>query len=118
MHGGVQEYVHRIGRTARIGNEGLATSFYNDRNEDIAEDLVKILLETKQELPDFLQGRVDADIELKFDDSTDESVAGDEEADKNGAQADDPPLEMEEWNAGGNAKDTANANAAAEDVAW
>jgi len=40
MHGGINEYVHRIGRTARIGNEGLATSFYNDRNEDIAVRLL------------------------------------------------------------------------------
>lgn len=55
QHSGITEYVHRIGRTARIGNEGKATSFYNDRNEDIGEDLVKILLESKQEIPDFLE---------------------------------------------------------------
>ncbi|KAJ4989848.1 DEAD/DEAH box helicase [Stagonosporopsis vannaccii] len=54
QHDGITEYVHRIGRTARIGNEGKATSFYNERNEDIGEDLVKILLESKQEVPDFL----------------------------------------------------------------
>lgn len=55
QHDGITEYVHRIGRTARIGNEGKATSFYNDRNDDIGEDLVKILLESKQEVPDFLE---------------------------------------------------------------
>ena len=54
-HGGIQEYIHRIGRTARIGNDGVATSFFNDRNEDLAEDLVKVLLETKQPIPDFLE---------------------------------------------------------------
>ena len=54
-HGGIQEYIHRIGRTARIGNVGVATSFYNDRNEDLAEDLAKILTETKQIIPDFLE---------------------------------------------------------------
>ncbi|KAI9821489.1 MAG: hypothetical protein M1832_003337 [Thelocarpon impressellum] len=54
-HGGIDEYIHRIGRTARIGNTGEATSFYNERNEDIAEALVKILLESKQEVPEFLQ---------------------------------------------------------------
>ena len=55
QHAGITEYIHRIGRTARIGNEGKATSFFNDRNEDIAEDLVKILIESTQEVPDFLE---------------------------------------------------------------
>jgi ATP-dependent RNA helicase DDX3X len=55
QHNGITEYVHRIGRTARIGNEGQATSLFNDRNDDIAEDLVKILIESKQEIPDFLE---------------------------------------------------------------
>lgn len=44
-----------IGRTGRIGNTGVATSFYNDRDADIAETLVKTLLETKQIIPDFLE---------------------------------------------------------------
>jgi ATP-dependent RNA helicase DDX3X len=48
MHDGITEYIHRIGRTARIGNEGKATSFFNERNEDIGPDLVKILCESKQ----------------------------------------------------------------------
>lgn len=72
QYGGIQEYVHRIGRTARIGNEGLATSFYNDRNEDLAESLVKLLLETKQDIPDFLSRFVPKDpTKLEFDDDTD-----------------------------------------------
>ena len=33
----IDEYVHRIGRTGRVGNRGLATSFYNTGNEAIAE---------------------------------------------------------------------------------
>lgn len=33
----IDEYVHRIGRTGRVGNRGLATSFYNSNNESIAE---------------------------------------------------------------------------------
>ena len=79
-HGGVQEYVHRIGRTARIGNVGLATSFYNDKNEDIAEDLVKLLLENKQVIPDFLESYKPEDTtNLNFDDDTDnEGEDGDE----------------------------------------
>lgn len=59
------------GRTARIGNEGLATSFYNDADSDIAADLVKILVESGQAVPDFLQGfKPDTDV-LTFDDDTD-----------------------------------------------
>ncbi|CAG8698850.1 1328_t:CDS:10 [Funneliformis mosseae] len=51
----IDEYVHRIGRTARVGNQGLATSFYNERNAIIAYDLVKILIEYNQKVPDFLK---------------------------------------------------------------
>jgi ATP-dependent RNA helicase DDX3X len=59
------------GRTARIGNEGLASSFYNDRNEELAIDLVKILIECKQHVPDFLEGyRPEGDV-LEFDDDSD-----------------------------------------------
>ena len=86
--GGIQEYVHRIGRTARIGNVGLATSFYNDKNEDIAEALVRILLETDQEIPDFLQTYKPEDTEnLQFDDDTDNEG---EEANA-AASGDNPP---------------------------
>ena len=71
-YGGINEYVHRIGRTARIGNVGMATSFYNDKNEDIAEALTKLLLETQQEVPDFLDGYKPENVEdLQFDDDTD-----------------------------------------------
>ncbi|KAI4165241.1 MAG: hypothetical protein LQ342_001109 [Letrouitia transgressa] len=68
-HGGISEYVHRIGRTARIGNIGLATSFYNERNEDLAEDLVRLLLENGQDVPNFLQDKKPED--LNFNDDTD-----------------------------------------------
>lgn len=79
IHGGIEEYVHRIGRTARIGNEGLATSFYNNGNEDIAEDLVKILLEAKQAVPDFLQSYAPSDGNLKWNDDTDDEKADDDD---------------------------------------
>lgn len=72
-YGGIQEYVHRIGRTARIGNDGLATSFYNDKNEDIADALTKLLIETRQIVPDFLESyKPENEEELKFDDDTDD----------------------------------------------
>ena len=80
-YGGIQEYVHRIGRTARIGNTGLATSFYNERNEDIAEPLVRILLETKQPVPDFLEAwKPEDENDLNFDDESDEEVEEDGDA--------------------------------------
>ncbi|KAI9784500.1 MAG: hypothetical protein M1816_000820 [Peltula sp. TS41687] len=79
IHGGIQEYIHRIGRTARIGNTGLATSFYNEKNEDIAEMLVKTLLEAKQNVPDFLQTFIPEgfvpgqNVKLDFEDESDNS---------------------------------------------
>jgi ATP-dependent RNA helicase DDX3X len=73
QHDGITEYVHRIGRTARIGNEGKATSFFNDRNEDIGEDLVKVLIDSKQEVPDFLQQHMPEDPStIEWHDGTDE----------------------------------------------
>lgn len=52
----VEEYVHRIGRTGRMGNLGVATSFFNDKNRNIAGDLLELLIEAKQVVPDFLEG--------------------------------------------------------------
>ena len=82
-YGGIHEYVHRIGRTARIGNIGMATSFYNDKNEDIAEALTKLLIETRQIVPDFLESyKPENEEEIKFDDDTDDE--GDETAEGDG----------------------------------
>lgn len=77
QYDGITEYVHRIGRTARIGNEGKATSFYNDRNEDIAKDLVKILLESKQDVPEFLEQFKPANPDtIEWRDGTDDESEG------------------------------------------
>uniref|UniRef100_A0A8C4Z3G8 RNA helicase n=1 Tax=Gadus morhua TaxID=8049 RepID=A0A8C4Z3G8_GADMO len=51
----IEEYVHRIGRTGRVGNLGLATSFFNDKNGNITKDLLDILVEAKQEVPSWLE---------------------------------------------------------------
>ncbi|RMZ75558.1 hypothetical protein DV737_g5239, partial [Chaetothyriales sp. CBS 132003] len=79
-HNGQDEYIHRIGRTARIGNEGLATSFYNERDEPMAEFLVKILIECGQPVPEFLEQFKPAADQLNFDDDSgaeeDEAAAG------------------------------------------
>ena len=57
-HGGIEEYVHRIGRTGRIGHHGVASSIYTDSDEPIASVLTRTLLETNQEIPEFLQHNV------------------------------------------------------------
>ncbi|KAF5306659.1 hypothetical protein FQA39_LY08848 [Lamprigera yunnana] len=51
----VEEYVHRIGRTGRMGNLGLATSFFNDRNRNLAIAMSDLLIEAKQDLPTWLE---------------------------------------------------------------
>ncbi|VDN06439.1 unnamed protein product [Thelazia callipaeda] len=51
----IDEYVHRIGRTGRVGNVGLATSFFNDKNRNIARDLAELVVEANQELPEWLE---------------------------------------------------------------
>jgi ATP-dependent RNA helicase DDX3X len=50
----IDSYVHRIGRTGRAGRKGLATSYYNEANHAITKDLLVILKESNQEVPDFL----------------------------------------------------------------
>lgn len=51
----IEEYVHRIGRTGRVGHTGLATSFFNDKNRNVAKDLVELLNDTRQEVPSWLE---------------------------------------------------------------
>ncbi|KAF1769114.1 hypothetical protein GCK72_000927 [Caenorhabditis remanei] len=54
LPGDSDEYVHRIGRTGRCGNLGIATSFFNDKNRGIGRDLKNLILEANQEVPDWL----------------------------------------------------------------
>ena len=50
-----QDYVHRIGRTGRVGNRGKATSFYDsDKDNTIAPALARILTDANQPVPEFL----------------------------------------------------------------
>ena len=42
------DYVHRIGRTGRVGNAGRATSFFDESNDQaLAAELVKVLSEVR-----------------------------------------------------------------------
>lgn len=51
----IDEYVHRIGRTGRLGNRGKATSFYDpEQDSGIVGPLKKILSESEHSVPEFL----------------------------------------------------------------
>ncbi|MCL4144650.1 UNVERIFIED_CONTAM: hypothetical protein GTU68_030254 [Idotea baltica] len=51
----IENYVHRIGRTGRSDNRGMATTFVNKANdESVLLDLKALLIESKQKVPAFL----------------------------------------------------------------
>jgi ATP-dependent RNA helicase DDX3X len=50
----IDDYVHRIGRTGRSGASGQAISFFNEKNRPVANQLLNLLKETEQEIPEFL----------------------------------------------------------------
>jgi len=49
--GGVEDYVHRIGRTARAGRKGTAYTFFTPKSSKRARDLIKIMEKARQEVP-------------------------------------------------------------------
>ncbi|KAJ5614265.1 ATP dependent RNA helicase [Penicillium herquei] len=51
----IDDYVHRIGRTGRAGNTGIATAFFNRGNRGVVRDLIDLLKEAHQEIPGFLE---------------------------------------------------------------
>ncbi|KAL6156114.1 DEAD-box ATP-dependent RNA helicase [Exserohilum turcicum] len=51
----IDDYVHRIGRTGRAGNTGIATAFFNRGNRGVVRDLIELLKEANQEVPGFLE---------------------------------------------------------------
>lgn len=50
----ISNYVHRIGRTGRAGNTGIATAFFNENNRNVVKSLIEILEQAAQEVPSFL----------------------------------------------------------------
>ncbi|KAJ9063221.1 ATP-dependent RNA helicase dbp2 [Entomophthora muscae] len=46
-----KDYVHRIGRTGRGGAKGTSITFFTSDNSRQAKDLIKILKEANQEIP-------------------------------------------------------------------
>ena len=50
----IDDYVHRIGRTGRAGNSGVATAFFSDKNRNLVRELVVLLEEANQVVPSWL----------------------------------------------------------------
>ncbi|KAI6189220.1 RNA helicase [Aphelenchoides besseyi] len=50
-----EDYVHRIGRTGRRDNKGTAHTFFTYANASKARDLIKVLQEAQQVVPESLQ---------------------------------------------------------------
>ncbi|EGU78484.1 hypothetical protein FOPG_00769 [Fusarium oxysporum f. sp. conglutinans race 2 54008] len=117
-YGGIEEYTHRIGRTGRIGHRGVATSFLSERDEPMASVLTRTLLETNQEIPDFLQQYVpegEARNNLKFEadsdfDPNDYAGAGDAWGGDAGNDAGNA-ANGDAWGGGGDGGNTGGGNA-------
>jgi ATP-dependent RNA helicase DDX3X len=52
----VDDYVFRSARLCKVG---LVTSFFNEKNKDIAKDLAKVLEDSNQEVPEWLKEYID-----------------------------------------------------------
>lgn len=50
----IEDYVHRVGRTGRAGETGTAISFFTRSNARLTRDLIQVLKESKQEVPEEL----------------------------------------------------------------
>jgi ATP-dependent RNA helicase DDX3X len=61
----IEDYVHRIGRTGRCGNSGVAISFINEGNKPIIKDLYILMKKLNQTIPDWFE-----DLYLKCKDMT------------------------------------------------
>lgn len=55
---GVEDYVHRIGRTGRAGAKGIAHTFFTQGDRKNATKLVEVMLKADQEVPEELQKMV------------------------------------------------------------
>ncbi|KAI5296486.1 pre-mRNA processing RNA-helicase [Ascosphaera acerosa] len=59
----LEDYVHRAGRTGRAGNKGTAVTFLTPTQERYSVDISKALRQSGQDVPEPVQGLVDAFME-------------------------------------------------------
>lgn len=50
----IDDYIHRIGRTGRCGNEGNAISFLNESSSQLIQELYSLLKKQKKVIPETL----------------------------------------------------------------
>lgn len=75
----VDEYVHRIGRTGRVGNLGKATSlFCPDFDGKMSAGLVKVLAAAQRDIPDFVASAAEEN-PAEEDEGGKDDAAGDDE---------------------------------------
>ena len=56
MPNGIEDYIHRIGRTGRAGATGTAYGYFEPgKDGKLARDLLKILVDAKQAVPPELE---------------------------------------------------------------
>lgn len=48
----IEDYVHRIGRTGRGGKTGVAHTFFTENEKGLAGELVKVLQDAEQVVPE------------------------------------------------------------------
>jgi ATP-dependent RNA helicase DDX41 len=66
----IENYVHRIGRTGRGGQRGLATTFISSADDPtVLADLMQLLVEAKQHVPEAMLELVPQDAALSFADA-------------------------------------------------
>jgi len=51
----IDAYVHRIGRTGRAGNKGVATAFFTQKDRPLAKKLIGTLRDAGTDVPDWLK---------------------------------------------------------------
>ena len=57
MPNNIDIYVHRIGRTGRVGNKGSSLTLLSDADQPLFRSIFEMLSKTNQKIPDFLNRR-------------------------------------------------------------